>query len=1021
MLLKRDVNFCVLGPLEVIDGGRRIPLAAPKQRALLALLLLARGRPVSVDRLADGLWGDEAPATAVKTVQVYVGQLRKALGEDVLVTQGGAYAVPLDRHELDMERFDRLAAEGRGLLDEGAAKRAAETLRQALGLWRGPALADFAYEEFAQAEIARLEEERLAVLEARIDADLALGRHEQLVPELTGLVREHPLRERLRGQLMTALYRAGRQAEALEAYQDGRRLLVQELGIEPGPELQAIERAVLRQDEAIAAPRGRPLAAAGRRRGARLLAAGGLVVLAAAAAAIAIQMTRGGGGIGTPVAGDSVVAVDPEGGRILAAVPVGATPSAITAGEGAIWTLNSDDRTISRIDPETKAVRTLGIGAIPTDVAAGGGGVWVGNGGKLGKAQFAGVTATAITRLDPRTGAAVGTTPLTRRGNASSNASEQHIAVAGDSVWAINPDFSVSRLDAEKAKVVVTVRGVRALGIAAGPAGIWVLTDEGEVARIDPARSAFGQRIGLAATTLTGLAVGAGSVWVTDPYDGTLWRVTPGPNPLQRTIDVGTGADSVAFGDGAVWVANSLRGTLTRVDPASNRVTRTLALGSTPRAVAVGSGAVWVAMGGGGPVTAAGERVDGVRALPPAICGRVVAGPDRPKLLLVSDLPLQGGGRFATLQMSEAVQYVLRRHGFRAGPHALAYQSCDDSTARTGLFDFTKCQSNAAAYARNTDVVGVVGPYNSGCAYAQIPVANRAGLAIVSPSNTDVGLTRKAFGAPPGLLRSLYPARSRNYARVRSQDDVQAAASAMLARRLGARRVATVDDGGYGAPFAFYFRRAAGRLGARVTASARWNPSRPKAAALGATLARSRPDAVYVCGLIDTDVGAVLRGLRAALPRSVPVMGCDGLLPLSLLFEQAGPAARGTLIAISGVTNERLPEAGRAFVRGFGATQPGGRVDNAAVYAAQAAEVMIAAIARSDGTRASISDQLLRVRMPDGLLGPVAFEASGDAVPSPVTIVRAQRGGGDDAIESHSGGRVVTVLTPPRSLVGAAP
>jgi ABC-type branched-subunit amino acid transport system substrate-binding protein len=168
-------------------------------------------------------------------------------------------------------------------------------------------------------------------------------------------------------------------------------------------------------------------------------------------------------------------------------------------------------------------------------------------------------------------------------------------------------------------------------------------------------------------------------------------------------------------------------------------------------------------------------------------------------------------------------------------------------------------------------------------------------------------------------------------------------------------------------------------------------------------------------------VGAVLRGLRAALPRSVPVMGCDGLLPLSLLFEQAGPAARGTLIAISGVTNERLPEAGRAFVRGFGATQPGGRVDNAAVYAAQAAEVMIAAIARSDGTRASISEQLLRVRMPDGLLGPVAFEASGDAVPSPVTIVRAQRGGGDDAIESHSGGRVVTVLTPPRSLVGAAP
>src|SRR5262245_6185560 len=164
MLLKRLVNFCVLGPLEVRDGGRSVQLAAPKQRALLALLLLARGRPVSVDRLADGLWGDEAPARAVKTVQVYVGQLRKALGEDVLVTHGSAYAIPLAGHVLDADRFDRLSGEGRRLLDDGAAKRAAETLREALALWRGPALADFAYEEFAQAEIARLEEERLAVL-----------------------------------------------------------------------------------------------------------------------------------------------------------------------------------------------------------------------------------------------------------------------------------------------------------------------------------------------------------------------------------------------------------------------------------------------------------------------------------------------------------------------------------------------------------------------------------------------------------------------------------------------------------------------------------------------------------------------------------------------------------------------------------------------------------------------------------------------------------------------------------------
>src|SRR5262249_52823173 len=154
--------------------------------------------------------------------------------------------------------------------------------------------------------------------------------------------------------------------------------------------------------------------------------------------------------------------------------------------------------------------------------------------------------------------------------------------------------------------------------------------------------------------------------------------------------------------------------------------------------------------------------------------------------------------------------------------------------------------------------------------------------------------------------------------------------------------------------------------------------------------------------LVDTNVGAVVRGLRAVLPRAARIIGCDGLLPVSLLFEQAGPAAKGTLIAISGLTPERLPAAGRAFMRAFGATQPGGRVDIASVYAAQAAEVMIAAIARSDGTRASVRDQLLRVRQDQGLLGPLAFQASGDAVPSPVTIVRADRAGGNDAIESHA-------------------
>src|SRR5262249_51754394 len=163
-----------------------------------------------------------------------------------------------------------------------------------------------------------------------------------------------------------------------------------------------------------------------------------------------------------------------------------------------------------------------------------------------------------------------------------------------------------ARLDARTAKVVATVRGTRAAAIAAGPAGVWVLTDEGKLARIDAKRNTFGTPIRLAATTLTSPAVGAGPVRVDDPHDRPPRRAPPAPAPLQRTTDAGAGADSVAFGEGTVWVANSLQGTLSRVDPATNRVTRTIALGSTPRSVAVGAGAVWVAMGAGGPATSAG-------------------------------------------------------------------------------------------------------------------------------------------------------------------------------------------------------------------------------------------------------------------------------------------------------------------------------------------------------------------------------------------------------------------------------
>jgi DNA-binding SARP family transcriptional activator len=239
------MEFRILGPLEVIGDGRPLTLGGASQRALLALLLLHTNEVVSSDRLMDDLWTGEPPASGVTALQVRISQLRKALGGQAerIETKPPGYLLRIGPEELDLARFSRLVQEADGAEPAVAAGK----LREALALWRGAPLADFVYESFAQAAIGRIEELRLAALERRVDADLALGRHAELVGEVEELVAQHPLRERLRGQWMLALYRSGRQAEALEAYQTSRRALVDGIGIEPSPALQELEQAILRQ------------------------------------------------------------------------------------------------------------------------------------------------------------------------------------------------------------------------------------------------------------------------------------------------------------------------------------------------------------------------------------------------------------------------------------------------------------------------------------------------------------------------------------------------------------------------------------------------------------------------------------------------------------------------------------------------------------------------------------------------------------------------------------------------------
>jgi DNA-binding SARP family transcriptional activator/basic membrane lipoprotein Med (substrate-binding protein (PBP1-ABC) superfamily) len=334
-VVKARMEFRLLGPLEVAEDGRLIPLGGSRARALLALLLLHRNEVVPVDRIVDELWGGQPPKTAGQVVRVYVSQLRKSLEPgrsdgppQVLVTQGSGYALKVDRGEVDVERFDELRTEGRRLLDAGEAAQAADALGEALTLWRGTPLQDFAYEAFAHSEIMRLEELRLATLEDLFDAQLAAGRDSELVADLEQLVETNPLRERLRWQLMLALYRSGRQADALETYQRGRRLLVDELGLEPSETLRQLETQILQHDSGLDRPSA-PEAPAGAktrsRRATRLGVAAALFGIAAIAGLL-IAATTDSGRRRPSTASLRVALVDPGQRDATSADPLATEP-----------------------------------------------------------------------------------------------------------------------------------------------------------------------------------------------------------------------------------------------------------------------------------------------------------------------------------------------------------------------------------------------------------------------------------------------------------------------------------------------------------------------------------------------------------------------------------------------------------------------------------------------------------------------------------------------------------------------
>jgi branched-chain amino acid transport system substrate-binding protein len=739
-----------------------------------------------------------------------------------------------------------------------------------------------------------------------------------------------------------------------------------------------------------------------------LLAGAAATVVVVAAGAAMLLAGKGDDTAGPVVPeGNALVAIDAGTGKIVDAVPIGAGPTTVTAGAGAVWSLNADDRTITRVDAKTREPRTFGLGATPTDLAFGLDGLWVGTGGTVRGAQFTGRAATGVVRLDAHTSIASDPIALPLARSVVSNGVANHLAFAGGAAWMINPDYSLSRIDPRRNEVSAKLTGVSAVAVASDGRQLWVLNDNRTIARVDPRTDRVTKRIRVRASDLGTIAVGAGAVWALDPGAGRLWRIE---SSGQLTIDVGAGADAVAIGAGSVWVANSLLGQVLRIDPRTDSVAQRITLGGAPRDVVVAGDRVWVAFSGATPA-ARPARLGNVSAVASPSCGPALAGAAPPQALIASDLPLQGTAPLLAHQMEAAVISVLREHSFRAGRFALAYQSCDDSTARTGLYDPPKCAANARAYVAASDLVGVVGPMNSGCAFPQVPIASSAALAMISPTATDPALTRPPADASLRADRRLYPTGVRSFARLLPPDDAQGAALALLVQRLGATRPYVLHDGVWGALAAQSAASVLRRLHVTPAGVAPWDWRHRRYAALVRRVRAAHPDGLVLCGLRDTDAGAVLRAVRPRLPPGAPVVACDGLLPVSTIFKTAGDAARGILVTRAGLAIPSLPPAGRELARRLGAD-----TSFLAIYAAAATEALLDAIAASDGTRASVSAQLMRARRQSSLVGPYAIDARGDPDPAPFSVLRLERPGGSNAIQSDEGARLLEPIDAPRRL-----
>lgn len=997
------MEFRLLGLLEARADGGLVPIVRGRESALLALLLINANDPLSTDRIVEELWGDAAPANAVKSVHIYISRLRKALGSDRIETTPAGYRLHVASDELDVARFERVAADGRAALEADELESAEAAFDDALGLWREEALGDFRFDSFAQAEIRRLEELRDATVADRADVRIARGQGLHVVAELEALIERGPLWERPRALLMRALYLAGRQADALELYRQTRELLDDELGIEPGPQLQGLERAILNQDPELGAPAPPPRSPE-KRRSLRLLLAGGLLIAAAAAVGAAVVLARSGSPGLESIQSNAVAAIDPRTNRVVAQIAAGNRPSRLAAGGGRLWVLNSGDGTILQIDPvHERRVATFATASVPTDVAATPNALWIGNAFPRG-ARFAlgGIEEPgSISRFDPvrRSRLSVTLLPRDHVEPFSGRPPEERLVVTGGgAVWAIGPTLAPVELDASTGRVV-RVLPVAATSLAYGDGALWVLNGK-TVSRVDPHDGSVTQQIEIPSLfNLGGIAAGGGLVWATSSFEGLVWRIDPGPPLAVRSVTLAFGASTIAYGHGAVWVGNTVDDSIDRIDPKTDAV-RKVATIPSPQDISVDDRHVWVASGStagrSGPIAS-------------AACGPVVyGGKGAPNVLIASDFALQDGELPITQPAEKTVELVLRAHGFHAGRFRVGYQSCNDATQAAAGFDIGQCIANAGAYAVDQTVLGVIGTSDSPCAVIEIPIANRAPhgpLAMISPLDTGPFLTRRGPGAAAAVLGQLYAGGPRNFARTIGADHIQIAADAVLAKRLGVRRVGVVFNryGLISPQEELWFAYAARHIGGLRVVPLLWNGDESQ---LAANVTRAAVDGVVLTGAVTQgteQAASTVAMLRRTLGPRRPVIVTDWVAPWPAL----GRAGAGVYATLAGLTlPSQLPSRDRALLAELA---PKLRVPYSVATTAQATEALLAAIAASDGTRRSVVRALFDTK---------GIDRFGDPRTAPVTVFRLRPGAHNaTGLSFFQGATVERVVTPPPSAI----